>query len=238
MVETDDQLIFTNLGTFIPGSVEKVVKDDAPEEYYRNRFLATAMFNLKMVDTAGGGIKKIFQFQRNRYFPLPDYDLSGKKVRVTITGKVLDEEFAKVLAQNPHLALDEIILLDKVQKKYKLSKQEAQYLLSKKLIEGRKPNYFISLQLAQKVGQKAEYSKNKAFDNSYYQDLIIKAIKEHKFIDRKDIDNLLWNKLPEWMTSPQKKNRINYLITELRRKDKINNEGNDAKPKWVISKNR
>lgn len=80
VVEMDDQLIFTNLGLFIPGSVEKVVKDDAPEEHYRNRFLATAMFNLKMVDTAGGGIKKIFNFQRERFFPMPDYDLSGGKV--------------------------------------------------------------------------------------------------------------------------------------------------------------
>lgn len=71
VVEMDDQLIFTNLGTFIPGSVEKVVKDDAPEEHYRNKFLATAMFNLKMVDTAGGGIRKMFNFQRERFFPLP-----------------------------------------------------------------------------------------------------------------------------------------------------------------------
>lgn len=61
-VEMDDQLIFTNLGSFIPGSVEKVVIEDAPEEFYRNRFLASAMFNLKMVDTAGGGIRKIFNY--------------------------------------------------------------------------------------------------------------------------------------------------------------------------------
>jgi ATP-dependent DNA helicase RecG len=59
----EDQLIFTNLGSFIPGSVERVVKEDAPEEHYRNRYLASAMFNLKMVDTAGGGIKKIFNYQ-------------------------------------------------------------------------------------------------------------------------------------------------------------------------------
>ncbi len=39
---------------------QKVVQDNAPEEHYRNRFLATAMFNLKMVDTAGGGIRKMF----------------------------------------------------------------------------------------------------------------------------------------------------------------------------------
>lgn len=235
VVEQDDQLIFTNLGAFIPGTVEKVVKDDAPEEYYRNRFLATAMFNLKMVDTAGGGIKRIFQFQRNRFFPMPDYDLSGKKVRVAITGKVLDIDFAKVLSQNPNLTLDEIIMLDKVQKKQKLSKHETQYLLNKKLIEGRKPNYFISLHIAQKAGQKAEYTKNKAFDNIYYQDLVAKAIDQHRYMERKDIDELLWTKLPEWMNDKQRKIKINNILAALRKKGKIQNEGSDIKSKWVIS---
>jgi ATP-dependent DNA helicase RecG len=35
VVETDDSLIFTNLGNFIPESVEKVVMENAPEAYYR-----------------------------------------------------------------------------------------------------------------------------------------------------------------------------------------------------------
>ena len=60
VIEIDDHLIFTNAGGFIPGTIEKVVKDDAPEEHYRNPFLATAMFNLQMVDTAGGGIKSAY----------------------------------------------------------------------------------------------------------------------------------------------------------------------------------
>ncbi len=30
------------------------------------------MFNLKMVDTAGDGIRKMFLHQRERFFPLPD----------------------------------------------------------------------------------------------------------------------------------------------------------------------
>ncbi len=63
MIEGDETLTFTNLGSFVPGDVQRVVMEDAPEEYYRNRFLATAMFNLKMVDTAGGGIRKLFLLQ-------------------------------------------------------------------------------------------------------------------------------------------------------------------------------
>ena len=234
VIEMGDQLIFTNLGSFIPGSVEKVVKEDAPEEYYRNRFLATAMFNLKMVDTAGGGIKKIFQFQRKRYFPMPDYDLDYGKVKITITGKVLDMEYAKVLLRNPDLSLEEIITLDKVQKRMRLTEYEERHLKAKKLIEGRKPNYFISLNLAQKTGQRANYSKNSAFDKTYYLDLIQKAIKEHSYLDRQEIDELLWKKLPEWMDEKQKKIKINNLISELRKKGRIRNDGNDAKPKWVL----
>lgn len=230
----DEELIFTNYGSFIPGSVERVVIEDAPEEHYRNRFLATAMFNLKMVDTAGGGIKKIFNFQRQRLFPLPDYDLTGNKVKVTITGKVLDMDFARVLIQHKELSLDEIILLDKVQKKKKLTLPEEKHLRNKKLIEGRKPNYYISLNVAGQTGQKAEYSKNRALDKGYYIELIIAAIKQHKRLERKDIDELLWNKLPEWMEDHQRKIKINNLISEMRKKSMIQNKGNDAKPQWVL----
>lgn len=235
VIEMEDQLIFTNLGSFIPGTVEKVVKDDAPEEHYRNRFLASAMFNLKMVDTAGGGIKKIFNFQRERFFPMPDYDLSGGKVKVTISGKVLDIEYAKLLAQNNELTLEEIIMLDKVQKKIPLTGFEEKSLRNKKLIEGRKPNYYISIKLAQEIGQKAHYSKNKAFDKQYYIDLIVKAIREHTFMERQDIDDLLSNKLPEWMDKKQKKTKVNNLISELRKKGKIKNEGTDTRPKWMLT---
>ncbi len=236
VVEMEDQLVFTNYGTFIPGSVEKVVIEDAPEEFYRNKFLATAMFNLKMVDTAGGGIKKIFNFQRERYFPLPDYDLSDDKVKVSISGKILDMNYARLLAQNKDLTLDEIIMLDKVQKKHSLSQNEENHLKRRKLIEGRKPNYYIALKVAQTIGQKAGYSKNKGFDKIYYLDLIEKSIKEHGSLVRNDIDELLWNKLPEWMNDKQKKIKINNLLGELRRNDKIVNEGTFKMPRWVLIK--
>lgn len=210
------------------------MKEDAPEEHYRNRFLATAMFNLKMVDTAGGGIRKMFNYQRERFFPMPEYDLSRGKVKVTVIGKVLDMDFARVLARNSDLTLDEIIMLDKVQKKKRLTQAEGERLRSKKLIEGRKPNYYVSAKVAQQTGQKAAYTKNRPFDKTYYLDLIEKAIREHGYVERKDVDELLWEKLPDWMNDKQKKIKINNLLSELRRKGKINNEGSSNKPKWVL----
>lgn len=234
VIEMPDQLVFTNQGSFIPGNVEKVVIEDAPEESYRNGFLATAMFNLKMVDTAGGGIKRIFNFQRARFFPLPDYDLSNEKVKMSLSGKILDMDYARLLAQNKDLTLEEIMMLDKVQKRQSLTRDEEKHLKSKRLIEGRKPNFFIGLRVAQKTGQKADYTKTKGFDKQYYLDLIIKAIKEHKDLSRKDVDELLWSKLPDWTTDKQKKTKINHLLSELRRNDMIENRGSFGKPKWML----
>jgi len=234
VIEREDELIFTNLGEFIPGSVEKVVIDDAPEEHYRNRFLATAMFSLKMVDTAGGGIRKMFIYQRNKYFPLPEYDLFDAKVKVTISAKVLDIDYARILARNPDLSLEEIILLDKLPKNKTLEPHEITRLKSKNLIEGRKPNFYISKKLAKKTRQKAKYSKNKAFDKQYYFDLIKKAITEHGDLNRKDVDELLWNKLPEWMNDKKKKNKIGNLLSELRKDGDIINVGGTNISKWIL----
>lgn len=41
-------------------------------------------------------------------------------------------------------------------------------------------------------------------------------------------------KLPDWMDDKQKKNKINNLLSELRRKGKIKNSGSQKTPKWVL----
>jgi len=236
MVEYEDYLVFSNKGEFIPNSVEEVVINNAPEETYRNPFLANAMFNVGMVDTAGGGIRKMFQFQAKKFFPLPEYEFNDQKVTLKITGKVIEILYARILAKNSNLSLNEIIMLDKVQKKKKISKEEATLLKKRKLIEGRKPNYHLSINLAKRTNQKAKYSKVKGFDKVYYLDLIKKAIREHDSLARKEIDELLWDKLPDWMDDNKKKNKVTNLISELRMKDQIENIGSGKKSNWVLLK--
>ncbi|TLD43433.1 MAG: ATP-dependent DNA helicase RecG-related protein [Candidatus Jettenia ecosi] len=228
VVEMEDQLVFTNLGSFIPGSVEKVITEDAPEEHYRNRFLATAMFNLKMVDTAGGGIRKMFNYQRERFFPMPEYDLSGEKVKVTVIGKVLDMDFAKVLARNPSLSLEQIIILDKVQKRKRLTEGEANYLKGLGLIEGRKPNYIISAKIAASLSNedlKAQYIKHRGLDDEHYKKLIIEYLTKFGKSHRKELEQFLWTKLPDILTENQKKNKVTNLLSALRISGKIKNSG-------------
>ena len=230
----DGYLSFVNPGTFLPGEIEDVLHRQEPPEIYRNPLLVSTMVSFNMIDSIGSGIRRMFLTQRKRFFPMPDYEITGNKVKMTLIGKIIDQEYTRLLASDKNLSLHEIVLLDKVQKHKQISKAEENILRKRKLIEGRKPNYFIGKKIAQEINQKATYSKNKGFEKKYYLDLILKAIKEHGSLCRKDIDDLLWNKLPDWMNDSQKKSRIGNLITELRGKEIIKNEGSLTKPIWRI----
>jgi ATP-dependent DNA helicase RecG len=235
VIERSDSLIFSNRGSFIPGSVEAVIRNNAPEERYRNKFLIEAMRNLNMVETIGNGIRKMFMNQRKKLFPLPDYDLSDGRVVVTITGRVLDVEYARILAQNSELSLNDIILLDKVQKRILIGKAEAEHLKRKKLIEGRRPNYFISREVSEKTGVRVAYTKNKGLDKQYYLDLILRGITQHGELSRKEIEGLLMSKLPDILSEKQKEKKIDHLIEELRKSGKIYPERRGRNSYWYLA---
>lgn len=238
VVESPDDLIFSNMGSFIPGSVEEVIKMDAPLEQCRNPFLARAMVNLNMIDTIGSGIKKMFVTQKQRFFPLPDYDLSSSdRVVVKIQGKILDENYTHLLIDNTNLALTTVMLLDKVQKRIPIPREAHDILKSKGLVEGRYPNIYVSAKIASITGNKAQYIKYRGFDKKYYQDLIITYLKKHKHASRKEINDLLYGKLPDILSDRQKLTKITNLLYEMSKKlELIHNEGSKKKSRWVLTK--
>lgn len=235
VVEREDAMLtFSNAGSFIPESVERVIKSDAPESRYRNPFLANAMLNLNMIDTTGSGIKRMFVIQRKKFFPLPDYDLSKNKVQVTIIGRVLDMKYAIKLAQMPDLSLDEIMLLDKIAKQKKLSGEEAKSLKAKHLIEGRKPNYFISANVANATDEKEKYIRMRGFKDDHYKKMILDYIDEYGSASKANIDQLLLDILPAVLDEKQKHNKIHNILYALSGKEKkIKNIGTNRYPKWM-----
>lgn len=217
LVEFEDgRLVFSNHGDFIPDSVESVVSADAPESRYRNRFLVDAMVNLNMIDTIGSGIRKMFFIQRKRFFPLPEYALSNSRVEVTITGHVLDMAYARKLAMFPDLSLEDIILLDRIQKQKSLTEEQAKHLKNKGLIEGRKPNYHISAQLAQHSGNKAEYIQHRGLDDQHHKQMILEFLKKFETANRADIDRLILDRLPDVLDEKQKHHKIKNLLQSLK----------------------
>lgn len=235
VVESENStLVFSNLGSFLPVRIENVIKSDAPSEFYRNRFLSDAMVNLNMIDTIGSGIRKMFISQKNKFFPLPEYDLRNNQVSVTIIGKVLDLNYARKLAQIPDLNLDTIILLDKVQKKKSLSADEAAQLREAGLIEGKRPNIYISSQIAQKTNEKSEYMKRRGIDDEYCKKMIIDYLEKFNVGDRSDFEAMLLAKLSDNLSLVQKKNKVRNILQSLKRENKIKLHQNTKQ--WELNK--
>lgn len=234
LVEMPEALILTNMGSFLPGSVEEVVQQDAPPEIYRNPFLADAMVNLNMIDTQGGGIKKMFLTQMRRYFPLPDYDLDQPdRVAVKIRGEILDPNYVLHLSKNLDLNLNEVMLLDKVQKGIKISKEATQLLRKNHLVEGRYPRLHISSQVAALSRQKAKYMHERGLAEQHYAELIIEHIRKFGSITRKEADELLFGTLPSILNEQQKKNKVHRILSVVL-KGRIHNKGTRTKPKYVL----
>ena len=66
--------------------------------------------------------------------------------------------------------------------------------------------------------------------------MIISFITEYGSASRKDIDNLLLDKLSDALDDQQKKIKVRNLIYAMANKDNtIVNKGSSAKPRWVLT---
>ena len=234
LTEQTGKLIFANAGSFFEGKADDYNLGNKTPKKYRNRWLADAMVNLNMIDSMGYGIHKMFKSQRQRFFPLPDYTKSiTTEVVLEIYGHSINENYSKLLIEKKDdLSLTEVILLDKVQKSLPITDGGAKLLKKKALIEGRKPNYYVAAHIAAATNQKAEYSRNKGLDKEILKSFILKHIENHGFTTRDEVDKLLFDKLPDYLDDKQRKKKIDNLLQEMK-KDKIQNVGTRAFPKWI-----
>lgn len=237
--EFEDHIKITNPGDFLPQTIENVLQISYNPPFYRNQLLAEAMVNFNMIDTATMGIRKVYRIQKDRFFPMPDYDFSvSNQVAVTVYGKTLDDKYTYILFQHPELDLETVYLLDQVQKGLgrSLSKAAIQHLRKHKLVEGRVSNLYLSAEVAQSISEEAQYIKNKGFDDQYYRDMIVDYLEKFGKAQRKDIRELLWDKLPGVLTDEQKERKILTLLTALKRKEKIKTDSdNKQKSCWVLT---
>jgi ATP-dependent DNA helicase RecG len=237
IVEGQDYLLFTNRGEFIPGSIETVLTHDAPPDKYRNPFLAKAMVNLKMIDTIGSGIRRMFLHQRERNFPLPDFDLNEfSKVKVKIIGRVIDSKYTRMLIRNKDLAFPDVIALDKVQKGKPITDIEFRSLKSMGLIEGRRPHLYISENVAKDTDSRADYIRKRSFDKGFFKKMVLEYLITFGEADRKEIDKLLFNKVSDALSEDQKRLFIKNLLQHMRKEGTITTSGKTFGARWVLSK--
>ena len=220
VVEYDEMIVISNLGSFIPGSIQNVLKSVSPQEKYRNPFLVNAMVELKLVDTIGSGIRKICNYQKERFFPMPYFDLSEERVVLSIIGKQIDEQYAQQLAINYSLSLADIEILSRVQLDLPISDIEMQSLKNKKIIEGRRNHLQI-------VGVAEEYKYTKA---------IIDALSRTEYMPKTQIEQLIIPILEEKLTESQKRDKLSNLLKKMKKNGIIDTTGKGPLSKWYLVK--
>ena len=233
--EFEDRLVFINEGAFIPESIEQALEPGYKPPYYRNVFLCNAMVNLYMIDTNSMGIPMMYQIQRDKCFPLPTYDLNTtNRVKVTVYGKILDKNYTQLLRSDVELNMRTVFLLDQVQKQETISKDNFKELKKQGLVEGRYPNIFVSFKVADIVGQKAVYVRNKGLDDDICKQLIVKALGSMGEASKKDLMEVLEKALPEVLSEEQKSKKVSNLLQALKKDDVIEVSGVNRYSKWYV----
>ena len=233
--EFEDRLVFINEGAFIPESIEQALEPGYKPPYYRNVFLCNAMVNLYMIDTNSMGSPMMYQIQRDKCFPLPTYDLNTvNRVKVTVYGKILDKNYTQLLRSDADLNMRIVFLLDQVQKQETISKENFKELKKQGLVEGRYPNIFVSFKVADIVGQKAAYVRNKGLDDDICKQLIIKALKSMEEASKQELMEVLEKALPEVLSDEQKSKKVSNLLQAMKKESIVDIKGKNRYAKWYL----
>ncbi len=144
-VEFPDRVIVNNAGAFLPGDVENGDPPKRTGDSLSEPLLAGAMYAFGVIESQGGGIRKMFETQRERFFPLSDYDLAEYGyVEVTIHGRLFGESYSRLLMERPDLDLEQVMLLNKVQKGLPISPKAHLELEAEGLVRGSHPHHEVT----------------------------------------------------------------------------------------------
>lgn len=234
--ECEDSIVITNPGSFLPQTVEAVLQPTYNPPFYRNQLLADAMVKFHMIDTATSGIKKVYRIQKEKFFPLPDYNLSNvNQVAVTVYGKILDEKYTQLLYKNNEsLDLETVFLLDKIQKHVQITKEQAVRLKKRGLVEGRYPNIYVSFKVASMVGKKAEYVHNKGLDENICRQLILEALKNAPTTQHELLEVLDVGALPGHLSTEQKSRKLSNILQKMKKEGLVKPTGSRRYAVWSL----
>ena len=229
LVENPGFLYYANGGSFIPGTLQKALATHGPQRHYRNECLCNAMVNFNMIDIVGRGIRKIFNEQWKRHFPMPDYeiDAANKEVAVRLYGNAINEKYTTLLKENKELTLEDCILLDAVQKEHRINENDANNLLSRGLVEGKYPDLTISLNIARQTKQVPEYTRLKGLEKDKLKQMVIQFLQNSgsEGARREFIYKYLKDVLPSNKTEEQQLRIVGRLLVEMNEEGLIGKEG-------------
>lgn len=219
-IEGPDYLYYSNAGTFYPETLENALDTLKQQKFYRNECLCKGMVSFNMIDTVSSGIQTMFYKQKERHFPMPDYEINENvpEVNVKIYGRIIDERYVDLLKRDASLSLKECIWLDAIQKKRPVTENALKILKHKRLVEWHKPNYIISQAVAQKTHQVPEYTKQKGLGKNKLLNMLQQVVEDagDSGIMLNEIYEYMQVALPSSKSVEAKKKTLTYLLSGLK----------------------
>jgi ATP-dependent DNA helicase RecG len=217
VIEREGALSFSNAGSFAPGSVEKVVELNQPQDHFRNLCLVESMRSINMIETLGSGIPRVYRLQRQRGFPMTDYDLSDSRtVSVKVHGQVLDENYTRALLARPDLEIRDVIALDKVQKGLKIDAAAFARLRGRRLVEGRRSSASVAAQVSGEL------------DDAKIGEAVILLLRNGAARSAAIAEEIV-PRLPNALGEAQKINKVRNTLQQLARNGRIRNIGKSGR---------
>lgn len=173
--------------------------------------------------------------QKARCFPLPTYDLNViNRVSVTIYGKVLDKSYTRLLHSKGDLDLKTVFLLDQVQKRKTISKDDYKVLKKSGLVEGRYPALYVSYKVAEAVGDKAGYVRNKGLEEKILKELIVSALQNGP-LKKAEIFEATKHAFPDILKKEKQYKKLSNLLQEMKRTGTVDVRGYAVHAEWFLA---
>lgn len=98
---------------------------------------------------------------------------------------------------------------------------EIRSLKTKRLIEGRRPNFHISATIANDTVEKADCIRQRGIDDDYCEKIILDYLIEFDEGKREDFESIFLDMLPDFLDLKQKQNKIKNILQKMKRRRKI-----------------
>ena len=211
------------------------------DHFYGRNGESLGALSVEELDRIRGQEKKDWSKQIIAYATLDCLDKNAvalaRQVGVTVYGKVLDENYSRVLFENPDFDLSTVYLIDRVQKHAPISKEAIKELRRLGVIEGKAPNIYVSAKVAESTDTKAQYVKNKGFDDEYYKKLIVSYLETYQKGKKQDFIELLADKLPDTMDEKQKNSKVRNLLGSLKNERRIITDSDNKRlANWILQR--
>ena len=131
-----------------------------------------------------------------------------------------------------NLNLREVFILDKVQKHETISRDDLLHLKKQGFVDGRYPNIYVSFRIADIVGKKEEYVRNKGLKRHVYRQIVLNALDQMGTASVAEIYKVLEGTLPAHMNEKQQVKKVSNILQSMKKENIIDVSGTGHSAKW------